>query len=295
MRKDVKIGLIVGGALVLLIVIYLAFGRSSDKNKPSEVNYATSTTPGSSSDADNPPGPGSVDVAPTSPVTPATPSRSAQSGPPDWNTALNTGSTAPATPSNSADTDPIIGVHNGSASASTPDATDTVASGPRTHRIESGENFSTIAATVYGNSKYYLKIEAANPGVNPNRLKVGTVINLPAIDVTTDANSTASTTANTPAAVAVDSPGSSAGVYTVQSNDSLWKIAQKTLGDGRLGSQIYELNRQIIGPDPDRLKTGMVLKLPATAGADAEQPDHSTDHSSGQTSDAPSASAAPAH
>lgn len=49
--------------------------------------------------------------------------------------------------------------------------------------------------------------------------------------------------------------------YTVQSGDSLWKIAKKTLGDSSRWLEIHNLNRDKIS-NPDRISTGQVLTLP---------------------------------
>lgn len=52
--------------------------------------------------------------------------------------------------------------------------------------------------------------------------------------------------------------------YTVRSNDTLWAIAQRTLGDGFRYKEIAELNRDRIGPDGE-LRVGATLRLPADA------------------------------
>ena len=44
-------------------------------------------------------------------------------------------------------------------------------------------------------------------------------------------------------------------------------IARKTLGSGRFADQVYELNRDAIGPNPTKLRLGMVLRLPNAAVA----------------------------
>jgi soluble lytic murein transglycosylase-like protein len=51
----------------------------------------------------------------------------------------------------------------------------------------------------------------------------------------------------------------------VQPGDSLWKIAQKTLGDGNRWPEIFALNRETIGPNPNVIQSGMILKLPGGA------------------------------
>ena len=54
-----------------------------------------------------------------------------------------------------------------------------------------------------------------------------------------------------------------AKTYTVVSGDTLWKIAQKTLGDGSRWREIYELNKGTVGSNPDLIYPGQVYNLPA--------------------------------
>jgi nucleoid-associated protein YgaU len=49
--------------------------------------------------------------------------------------------------------------------------------------------------------------------------------------------------------------------YTVQSGDSLWKIAEELYGSGAKYQHIFEANRDILD-DPDRIMPGQVLKIP---------------------------------
>ena len=52
--------------------------------------------------------------------------------------------------------------------------------------------------------------------------------------------------------------------YTVQPGDSLSAIAQKFYGDGSEQSwrKIYDANKAVIGPDPNQIQVGMILKIP---------------------------------
>jgi nucleoid-associated protein YgaU len=50
--------------------------------------------------------------------------------------------------------------------------------------------------------------------------------------------------------------------YTVQAGDSLSIIASRTMGDGTAWPRIHELNRSVIGPNPERVREGMVLRIP---------------------------------
>lgn len=55
---------------------------------------------------------------------------------------------------------------------------------------------------------------------------------------------------------------SSAGTYTVQKGDSLWKIAERQYGDGSQWRRIYEANRDQIS-DPDLIHPGQTFTIPA--------------------------------
>lgn len=51
-------------------------------------------------------------------------------------------------------------------------------------------------------------------------------------------------------------------VYTVQSGDSLSKIAKKHYGDMNSWRKIYDANKQTIGDNPDLIKPGQRLVIP---------------------------------
>lgn len=53
-----------------------------------------------------------------------------------------------------------------------------------------------------------------------------------------------------------------ARTYTVKPGDSLWVIASEFLGNGARYPEIYQLNKDTIGPDPDLIHPGQVLTLP---------------------------------
>lgn len=57
-------------------------------------------------------------------------------------------------------------------------------------------------------------------------------------------------------------PASAGGVYTVQSGDCLWRIAQKTYGDGTKWGLLYEANASVI-KNPSEIQIGQVLVIPA--------------------------------
>jgi nucleoid-associated protein YgaU len=49
--------------------------------------------------------------------------------------------------------------------------------------------------------------------------------------------------------------------YTVESGDTLWKIAEEAYGDGARYEEIYEANRSVL-KDPDHILPGQELSIP---------------------------------
>lgn len=147
----------------------------------------------------------------------------------------------------------------------TPVVTTPITAGGRTHVVQSGETFSSIAATAYGNSAYYSHLIRANPSIDPKKLRPGMTINLPP-EAEVKANNTA-----TPAAAVITPSASTPAVapkldekteYRVESGDNLNKISAKLYGAANRWEKIYEANKALIGADPKNLKVGMILKLP---------------------------------
>ncbi len=53
-------------------------------------------------------------------------------------------------------------------------------------------------------------------------------------------------------------------IYTVQSGDSLSKIAKKHYGDAKAWTKIYQSNKATIGDNPDLIRPGQRLVIPRT-------------------------------
>jgi len=150
---------------------------------------------------------------------------------------------------------------------------------PRTHVVQKGESFSTIAAAAYGNAAYYPHLQRANPNIDPKKLRVGMVVNIPDVSqVAAGDNSRRTTAAQAGALDAAPAASRSPAApidersqYRVQASDSLYKISLKLYGKSDRVDKLYELNKDVIGANPAHLKAGMVLKLPepptATASA----------------------------
>jgi nucleoid-associated protein YgaU len=125
---------------------------------------------------------------------------------------------------------------------------------PRTHRVAPGESPYSISEEVYGSGRYYKKILAANPNVNPRHLKIGQVLVIPEL---TDSDKPG---AARPAANPTVNPSVS---YVVVSGDTLETISRKLYGNPGMIEQLYQANKTLIGPDENVLKIGWVLKLPS--------------------------------
>jgi nucleoid-associated protein YgaU len=59
----------------------------------------------------------------------------------------------------------------------------------------------------------------------------------------------------------IQAESAGANTYTVQSGDTLWKIAEEHLGDGNRYTEIFEANRSVL-ESPDHILPGQDLKLP---------------------------------
>lgn len=110
-----------------------------------------------------------------------------------------------------------------------------------THTIQAGDTFDAIARR---NGLSVAAIVAANPGVDPRRLKIGSTINLPAPSAT--------------AAPATTAAAAGEAVYVVKSGDTLSRIASQH------GTTVRAI-RQLNGLATDRITVGQRLKLPVQA------------------------------
>ena len=145
---------------------------------------------------------------------------------------------------------------------------------PAPHRAERAE--STAALNVYvvkaddqtlghiamrelGTWRRYTEIVDLNPGLDPEKLRVGARLVMPPAEPK-PAPEVAATPPAAPAAETTEETPSGA-TYRVVENDSLWKIAARTLGDGALWGEIAAVNPEI---DVDRLTVGQVLRLPSS-------------------------------
>jgi LysM repeat protein len=132
----------------------------------------------------------------------------------------------------------------------TPTPPPVVPTAPTEYIVVQGDTFSGIAKKFGVSVK---AVEAANPGVEPTKLRIGQKLSIPA------ASGTAGAAAPVPGA------GSGGEIYTVKSGDTLTKIA-KTYGT--TVKAIESANNLTT----DHIKVGDKLKIPAKAETAAPAP-----------------------
>lgn len=115
--------------------------------------------------------------------------------------------------------------------------------GSNQYQIKNGDTFWAIEAA---NGWTHGTLQSLNPSLDPKKLKIGQVINLP------------TSTHSNPQ----PQPAPQQRKYTVVKGDTLWQIAEKTGIGGANYMAIYNLNKGVIGGNPNEIKPGQVLVLP---------------------------------
>ena len=151
--------------------------------------------------------------------------------------------------------------------------TTTDAHGQQIHVVASGETFSTISLSAYGNPNLYAAIMRANPGVEPTKLRPGMKIVIPpapeakpapapAVSPAAPGRASVSTDNAQASSTKVEAPIDPQTQYRVQPGDSLYSIAKKLYGRGDRYVKLHEANRQLLGDDVNAVKSGQILTLP---------------------------------
>jgi nucleoid-associated protein YgaU len=277
MRTDVKVGVVAVVVLVLLVVVYFAFIRHSastadDNIVPTQQPELTQgpTTP------DNGLG-GAEEIPPTSQ--------------PDMGSGFNTpgSATQPDLGSTTqsglgATTQTVLGGDTGmNGTLNVNGTTDNGQPGQTTltinsyslaaqdYTIQQGDTLVAISKRIYGSIKFIKAIERANPGLDPRRLRVGQKIHLPPQTGSppTGAGMEELGGTNTDQTNGLAGTGAAATsaatsqTYVVKPGDNLRAIALKFYHRASLWTLIYHANHGVIGDDPNNVRVGEQLIIPA--------------------------------
>lgn len=142
--------------------------------------------------------------------------------------------------------------------------------------VQQGENYWQISEKLYGTGFYAGALEEHNRSRIPDDsyLQAGDEISAPPASVLEQTyphlcprqrGGAAAIARGDPPPVRTDRQGRR--VYIVQEGDTLFDIARHQLGRAGLWVQIYDLNRQRLGDDVDRLEPGTELVLPPPRSA----------------------------
>lgn len=167
----------------------------------------------------------------------------------------------------------------------------------RSYTVVAGDTLTSIASTHLPGKSGVKALLEANKGAltNPDRLRVGQVLRIPAAPPTVpEANANDRKAAEPPASSGTAPKTDATREYQVQNGDTLERIARKLFNDGRKWRELFEWNRDQLS-DPGRLRAGQVLKVkqaPATRAA-ATLPAPAEPRASADDAPQPAAPAAP--
>jgi nucleoid-associated protein YgaU len=134
------------------------------------------------------------------------------------------------------------------------------------YTVKKGDTLEKIAKDHYGDRKYVVDIQKANGNLNPQKIFVGQVLKMPAIDTSqpvTPKNG-AAIEKDPQAPVAAEPPKTVAKpkTHTIEPGDNLVKIVRRYYGDDMTKVQaIRNLNKDVI-KDQNKLPVGKTIKLP---------------------------------
>jgi nucleoid-associated protein YgaU len=117
----------------------------------------------------------------------------------------------------------------------------------KTYTVKKGQSLWMIAEEIYGSGYNWVDIAKENNIKNPNLIKEGQELKIPAVKA-----KIAKTTDEAKEKI-------TGGTYTVVKGDNLWEIAVRAYGDGYKWVEIARENKLA---NPNLIHTGNVLRLP---------------------------------
>ncbi len=131
------------------------------------------------------------------------------------------------------------------------------------YTIQEGDTLAILAEVYYGSQRFTKFLADANPQISDDRsLRVGSVIVIP--ELPEEIRRKVMRGVSLSVAVANQSLAKEGeAVYVVRAGDSFYSIATKVFGSGSRWPEIYELNKDVVGSDPSRLRAGQSLRIPS--------------------------------
>ena len=137
-------------------------------------------------------------------------------------------------------------------------------SGPQTYTVRSGDTLWKIAEEKLGDGNRYRELASWNGLVNPSQIHVGQILQLTYESPQEEKNDNKSKEDAQNGYAQEKPPKKKTEIknreYTVQKGDSLWRIAERELGNGSRYREIVSLNNI---QNPSSLSIGMKLRMPA--------------------------------
>lgn len=269
---------------LVAIILGISLGTDSPQNGPQASNASTPRNPAKAQPAATPNAPAGVMATGLAPGAVTPPANGPANGP-----AGTSPGAPPATPNgapsaNNANQAPAVApananpaVQNGAnavpvgqgavPAAATPflvtreGLTPTASDEFMAYTWQAGDTFPALAQRFYGSSNHGPRIRAANEGRNAASLAPGDRILIPSM-ATAEADRIARPSARDPQGGATNAGSVAGATYTVAAGDVLGTISKKVYGTASKWQKIHDANRDVIGADPNRLKPGMVLRIP---------------------------------
>jgi nucleoid-associated protein YgaU len=146
------------------------------------------------------------------------------------------------------------------------------AAGASAYTIQRGDTFISIAREHYGEDRFYMVIQEANPDLDARSLQPGQVIVLPPREQAIRARLVPKTKE-----IARETDEA---IYVVGKGDTLIRIARNVLKDESRYMEIFRLNRDKL-ESPDLVIEGMKLRLPPLKKKTSDAEDAADDPASG--------------
>jgi len=266
MRTEVKIGLAVGLALVLIVVVYFAVKPDEAPPPDDETIIAEEQGEGEAAIEVDSIAADQGDVRPTAEAESPGPAAVAPVLP-EYEPIIQPEPEpiVPVTEKNETEGEAAV-----SAPPIIPPAPPPIEAAPaatgrkRTYTVKAGDaGFWAVAQAVYGDGKHWTLIRDANPEADSNTLRPGQVLVIPPLSKPSPALASTTTPPLLP-------PDAGSNVYTVKAGDKgFWGIAEKVYGHGKYWPLIRRANPDV---DSYSLRVGQRLLVPPlkkTPGAPA--------------------------